>query len=88
MVGSFAQETVDHPERFVLVDFRDLSAEALRGLIEELVTREGTDYGPREKDLDDKVRDVERQLASGEAEILYDVVDERANIVPKRGCRS
>jgi hypothetical protein len=66
------------------VDFRSLSAEALRGLIEEFVTREGTDYGRREKNLDEKVEDVERQLGSGEAEILYDVVDERANIVPKR----
>lgn len=71
-------------DRFVPVDFRSLSAEALRGLIEEFVTREGTDYGRREKNLDEKVEDVERQLGSGEAEILYDVVDERANIVPKR----
>ncbi len=25
----------------------DLSPEALRGLVEEFVTRDGTDYGPR-----------------------------------------
>jgi hypothetical protein len=75
---------LEHPGRFVPVDFRRLSAEALRGLIEEFVTREGTDYGLRERDMEEKVRDVERQLSSGEAEILYDAVDERANIVPRR----
>ena len=76
---------MDPPRRVVPVDFRRLSPEALRGLIEEFVTREGTDYGLKEKDLDEKVRDVERQLSNGEAEVVYDPVDERANIVPRRG---
>ena len=69
-------------ERFVDVDYRQLSPEALRGLIEEFITREGTDYGHREVSLDDKVRDVERQLESGDARIVYDTVEECANIVP------
>jgi uncharacterized protein YheU (UPF0270 family) len=71
-------------ERFVSVDYRALSASALRGLIEEFVSREGTDYGERERSFDDKVRDVERQLESGEARIVYDLVEESANIVPAR----
>jgi uncharacterized protein YheU (UPF0270 family) len=74
----------ENEERFVPVDYRALSKEALRGLIEEFVTREGTDYGFYEKAFEDKVRDVERQLASGEARIVYDTVDERANIVAVR----
>lgn len=69
-------------ERFVHVDYRALSADALRGLVEEFVSREGTDYGEREKSFEDKVRDVERQLESGEALILFDLVEECANIVP------
>lgn len=69
-------------DRFVRVDPRALSADALRGLIEEFVSREGTDYGEREKSFEDKVRDVERQLESGEALIMYDLVEESANIVP------
>lgn len=72
-------------ERFVRVDYRALSPEAFRGLVEEFVTREGTDYGLHEKDFEDKVRDVVRQLQSGEAEIVYDTVDERANIVSNKG---
>lgn len=71
-------------ERFLSVDYRALSPDALRGLIEEFVSREGTDYGERERSFEDKVRDVERQLESGEARIVYDLVEESANIVPTR----
>lgn len=74
---------MDSEARFVDVDYRTLSAEALRGLIEEFITRQGTDYGAREVSLDDKVEDVERQLNNGEARIVFDNVDECANIVPR-----
>ena len=72
----------DDADRYVPIDYRDLSPEALRGVVEEFITREGTDYGLKEADLDSKVRDVERQLVSGEARIVFDTVEERANIVP------
>jgi len=75
---------VDPEERFTDVDYRTLSAEALRGLIEEFITRQGTDYGAREVSLDDKVQDVERQLHNGDASIVFDTVDESANIVPRK----
>ena len=75
---------MEDDERFVPVDYRDLSPEALRGLMEEFVSREGTDYGLRERSFEDKVRDVERQLESGEARIVYDPFEERANIVRSR----
>ena len=74
---------MDSEARFVDVDYRTLSSRALRGLIEEFITRAGTDYGVREVSLDDKVKDVERQLTSGEARIVFDTVDECANIVPR-----
>ena len=75
---------MDSEARFVDVDYRTLSSRALRGLIEEFITRAGTDYGVREVSLDDKVKDVERQIRSGEARIVFDTVDECANIVPRR----
>lgn len=68
-------------ERFVFVDYRDLSKEALRGLIEEFVTRQGTDYGLVEASSERKLEDVMGQLERGDARIVYDVEDERANIV-------
>ena len=74
---------MDDDGRFVEVDYREVSPEALRALIEEFITREGTDYGLVEKTLGQKVRDVARQLESGEARLTFDLVEERANIVPR-----
>lgn len=60
----------------------DLSPEALRGLVEEFVSRDGTDYGAVERRLEEKVADVTRRLASGEARIVFDPETGTANIVP------
>ncbi|HEU5443204.1 MAG TPA: YheU family protein [Steroidobacteraceae bacterium] len=49
-----------------------LSAEALRGVIESFVLREGTDYGEREISLEQKVAQVRAQLERGQARILFD----------------
>ncbi len=62
-----------------------LSPEALRGVIEEYVTRAGTDYGAREKPIDEKIADVERQLERGEAIIVFDVEAATTNIVSATG---
>ena len=61
-----------------------LSPEALQGLIVEFVTRDGTDYGVRERSVDEKVRDVLRQIERGEARIMFDPASHTANIVLKR----
>lgn len=66
------------------LDYRNLSPEALRGVIEEFVTREGTDYGLAEASFESKVEDVKRQLASGEARITFDNAEGTVHIVPVR----
>lgn len=69
------------PEGFE-VPWTSLSEAALRGLVEEFVTRDGTDYGRSEKSLEDKVTDVMRQLRRGEVKIVFDPESETANVVP------
>jgi uncharacterized protein len=49
-----------------------LSATTLRAVIEEFITREGTDYGERELTLDEKVDGVMQQLRQKQAFIVYD----------------
>lgn len=58
-----------------------LSRDALRGLIEEFVTRDGTDYGERERELEEKVADVVRQLERGEARIVIDAETESVTLI-------
>ena len=65
----------------------DLRPEALRGLVEEFVTRDGTDYGDVERSVDEKIAQVMAQLASGEARIVFDLEAETASIVTPRGLR-
>ena len=45
-----------------MVPYTELSEEALRGVVESFVLREGTEYGEREFSLDQKVDHVFRQL--------------------------
>ena len=59
-----------------------LSDDALMGIIESFVLREGTDYGPGEYDLAAKCRAVRRQILAGEAEILFDSGTESIDIRP------
>lgn len=61
-----------------------LSPEALRGLIQEFVTRDGTDYGAVERSLETKIEEVHAQLVSGEARIVFDPETETTNIVLAR----
>ena len=65
----------------VELDPDQLSPGALRGLVEEYVTREGTDYGHSDWSLEEKVAQVFRQLERGEARIVFDVELESASIV-------
>lgn len=71
----------------IQVPWEELSPEALRGLVEEYITREGTDYGHREVSLDRKVEQVMAQLRSGEAVVSYDPETGSVTIVAARDWR-
>lgn len=59
----------------------ELSAATLNNLLEEFVSREGTDYGHHEYSLDDKVGKVLRQLETGRANIVYDAESQTCHIM-------
>lgn len=66
----------------MIVPANFLSADALSGLIEEFVTRDGTDYGEQEVSLSQRVEQVRRQIETGEALILFDAATETTTIIP------
>jgi uncharacterized protein YheU (UPF0270 family) len=65
----------------VAVPHTELSAEALRGVVESFVLREGTDYGERDVPFETKVAQVIRQLERGEVRIMFDPVTQSVQIV-------
>jgi uncharacterized protein YheU (UPF0270 family) len=69
----------------VIVPADTLAADVLRRVVESFVLREGTEYGAHDVSLEDKVADVLRQLARGEAEIVFDPASESVDIVATRG---
>jgi uncharacterized protein YheU (UPF0270 family) len=58
-----------------------LDADVLRRVIEEFVTRDGTDYGAAEKTLDEKVNEVIREMRGGRATLMFDPRSRTVNIV-------
>ena len=72
----------------IVIPHGELSADALRGVLESFVLREGTDYGEREFSLEQKVAHVLRQLERGEAQIIFDAVLESIDIVTVARSRS
>ena len=57
-----------------------LSPEALQGVIDEFVSRDGTDYGMTEAAFETKIQQVKRQLKSGHAVLVYDSETKTCNI--------
>ena len=56
----------------VKIPLGGLSSEALAGVIEEFVMREGTDYGHRDYTLDEKRMRVLQALETGAAVITFE----------------
>ena len=68
----------------IIVPPNRLSADVLNGLIEEFVSRDGTDYGVEEVSLEEKVSQVKVALNRGEAFILFDELSETCDILSKQ----
>ena len=64
------------------IPWDELSEDALMGIIEEFVTREGTEYGDSEVPLAMKCQQVRNQLRSGEAFITFDEELQTCSINP------
>jgi uncharacterized protein YheU (UPF0270 family) len=67
----------------VKIPYDQLSQEALKGVIEEFVTRNGTEYGEAEIPLETKIAQVLIQLKSKDAFIVFDYHSETSTILHK-----
>ncbi len=65
-----------------IIPVNKLSGGALKGVIEEFISRCGTDYGAIEASLETSIRQVKAKLKSGSAVLVYDDETETTNIFP------
>ncbi|MGD0279915.1 MAG: YheU family protein [Smithella sp.] len=63
-----------------IIPVNKLSAKALKGVIEEFISRGGTDYGAVEASLETKLKQVKDKLKNWLAVLVYDDETETTNI--------
>lgn len=56
----------------LVIPYQELNPDTLRAMVEDFVTRDGTDYGELETPITQRIDLVLRQLRAGKAFILYD----------------
>lgn len=71
----------DEPHEAVVVPHTELATDVLRGVVESIVLREGTEYGEKEFSLEEKVTQLMRQLETGAAQIIFDPTSETVDVV-------
>lgn len=67
----------------MLIPYHLLEADTLTRLIEDFVTRDGTDNGD-ETPLDTRIERVRRALGNGQAVIVFDVESQQCQLAMKR----
>lgn len=66
------------------IPIQNLSAEALEGVIDDFIHREGTDYGAVEASLERKRREILTQLEKGFVKLMFDPETESITLVPAK----
>lgn len=64
------------------IPWENLSEEALMGVIDDFILREGTDYGLTEAPLENKRADILSQLKSRKVKLLFDSESESITLAP------
>ncbi|MCP4749858.1 MAG: YheU family protein [Proteobacteria bacterium] len=72
----------------VEVPFSRIEPDALKALIEEYITRDGTFYGRIELPMDRKVDMVLKQLRSGDVVVVWDLDFQTGSVVLKNELKS
>lgn len=73
----------DNSQPPIEIPYSELTEQALRGVAEAFVLREGTDYGSRDYSMAQKVAHVIAQLKRGDATIVFDTETESVGIVTR-----
>lgn len=67
----------------MIVPWQDIAADTLDNLLEEYVSRDGTDYGEQEVPMATRVMQMRNLLRRGDVVIWYDEPTETISLFPK-----
>mgnify|MGYP003683294167 CR=1 FL=1 len=74
---------MENKEPGLIIPHQKLSPDALNGLIEEFILREGTDYGTHERSLEDKKSHIFKQLNAKHILVVFDPNTETTSLLTK-----
>ncbi|ABA90097.1 protein of unknown function UPF0270 [Syntrophotalea carbinolica DSM 2380] len=72
----------DHGEQGIDIPYEQLNPDTLRRMIEEFVTRDGSNWAEAGCTLEDKVKQVLAQLKARKVKVVFDLTSQTANLVP------
>lgn len=72
----------------MIIPPESLSEEALQGVLEEFISRDGTDYGELELSLEAKVARLKPQVVRGEVLIVFDETLECVTLMTREEWRA
>ena len=67
----------------MIIPYEQINPTTLERLVEEFITREGTEYGSQDATLASKVEEVLTQIRQGVAVIVYDAETQTCNVIKK-----
>ncbi len=67
----------------MIIPPEQLTMESLRGVVESVIMREGTDYGEHEFSMEEKIAQLLPKVVSGEVVISFDEDSETVTLVEK-----
>jgi uncharacterized protein YheU (UPF0270 family) len=65
----------------VEIPYTELDPDTLLNVVDDLVTRDGTDYGAEERTREQKTSALMRQLERGEAKLVFDPATETIGLM-------
>ena len=66
-----------------LIPYDSLAADTLETILDDIVSRDGTDYGDYDLSVSQKREQALRALRNGEAVLLFDTESETIKMIPK-----
>ena len=65
----------------MIIPIAEIAPETLHAILQEFVTREGTDYGLQELSLQQKMEVLMQKVKSGAVVVVYDETSESVNLM-------
>ncbi len=62
------------------VPWKNLKSDTLRAIIDEFVSRDGTDYGEKEVEHETKIQQVHQLLVEGKVRLVFDSETESCDL--------